>query len=48
MTKMKNMLARELEISATIRHPNIILLMGYNVDGNQLNLKSEYINGPNL
>lgn len=48
MKKMKTMVERELEISSTIRHPNIVLLMGYNVEGGQFNLISEYVNRPNL
>ena len=48
MKKAKYLLQRELKINSTVRHPNIVLFMGFNIEGNELQLVSEYLNGPNL
>lgn len=48
MKAVKKMVQRELQVNASIRHPNIVLLMGYNVEGSELQLVSEYVDGPNL
>jgi tRNA A-37 threonylcarbamoyl transferase component Bud32 len=48
MKKSKHLLERELKVNSSIRHPSIVLFLGYHVGNNEVQLVTEYMNGPNL
>ena len=45
---VKQSLLKEVEIHSHIRHPNIVLLMGYSIEADHLFILTELIDGPNL
>ncbi|XP_060581718.1 probable serine/threonine-protein kinase DDB_G0271682 [Ruditapes philippinarum] len=48
MKLVKQSVLREVEINSHIRHPNIVLLMGYSINADHLYILTELIQGPYL
>lgn len=48
MQLVKQSVLQEVKTNSHIRHPNIVLLMGYSILADSLYLLTEFINGPNL